>query len=239
MTRLGFSVNRSEGSGSVGRDEREERILAAAEGLIIRFGFDKTTVSEIAEAAGVSKGAIYLHFSSKEALMDGLLARAMEQYSAAWMQAVEQDPQGGTIGGMYRNVLKAIGESPLMEAMLGQDSQVLGSYLRSEDTLITRAQARSMRAEFVALMQQRGCVRSDVKAGVVAHVMDVLGYGMLGIGDIKPREEIPPLEETVEMIGAMLDRWLTPAGVDSEAGKEVLRELMREQAAFLEEEEER
>lgn len=215
--------------------EREERILEAAEELIVRYGYDKATVSEIADAAGVSKGAIYLHFASKEALFDALLARAMERYAVAWMKAVEEDPQGGTIGGMYRNVLKAIGESPLMEAMLQQNSQVLGSYLHSEDTLLKRAQTRSMRPEFVALMQAHGCVRQDVKPGVVAHVMDILGYGMMGIGELKPRSESPPLEETLEMIGAILDSWLTPEGVDSEAGKKVLRGLMQKSQELLEE----
>jgi AcrR family transcriptional regulator len=207
---------------------REERILDAAERLIVHYGYDKTTVAEIASQAGVSKGAIYLHFESKEALMEALLLRAMGQYGAAWIGAVEADPRGGTFGGMYRNVLKAVHESPLIEAMLSQDPRVLGSYMRSPDSLLRRAQMRSMRTEFIVAMQEAGCVHKRYRPEVVAHLLDMLGYGLMGVGEVKPREQIPPLGETLELIGEVLDRTFTPDGADSEAGKLVLREMMAE-----------
>ena len=53
--------------------DREQRILDAAADLIAHFGYDKTTVDDIARRAGVSKGAIYLHFKSKDDLFEGLL----------------------------------------------------------------------------------------------------------------------------------------------------------------------
>lgn len=221
MTSFVFWVTRSELS-------REDRILDAAEALIVHYGYDKTRVSEIAAEAGVSKGAIYLHFQSKQALMDGLLVRAMERYGEAWLEAVEADPRGGTIGGMYRNVLKAVKNSPLIEAMMSQDPRVLGSYLHAPDGLLRRAQMRSMRAEFIAEMQAVGCVRDDVSPAVVAHVMDMLGYGLLGAGEMKPREQIPPMEKTLELIGELLDARLTPPEAQSDAGKAVLRRVMSE-----------
>ncbi|MEM7028378.1 MAG: helix-turn-helix domain-containing protein, partial [Chloroflexota bacterium] len=36
--------------------EREERILDAASNLFVHYGYDKTTVDDIAREAGVSKG---------------------------------------------------------------------------------------------------------------------------------------------------------------------------------------
>jgi AcrR family transcriptional regulator len=58
--------------------EREKRILDAAAALFTHYGFDKTTVSDIAAEAGVSKGAIYLHFESKENLLEALLLRELQ-----------------------------------------------------------------------------------------------------------------------------------------------------------------
>jgi len=43
-----------------------DRILDATERLLGRFGFNKTTVDDIATEAGVSKRTIYLHFAGKE-----------------------------------------------------------------------------------------------------------------------------------------------------------------------------
>lgn len=80
--------------------EREQRILKAAVDLFIHYGYDKTTVSDIARAAGVSKGAIYLHFKSKDDLFEGLLIREMTTHAEKWLELIEADPKGGTIGGM-------------------------------------------------------------------------------------------------------------------------------------------
>lgn len=56
-----------------------ERILAAAEGLVIENGFAATSVDQVLRAAGTSKGAFFHHFDSK---LD--LARALtERYVAA------------------------------------------------------------------------------------------------------------------------------------------------------------
>ncbi len=58
--------------------ETRGRLLQAAEALFARSGYDGTGVSEICEAAGVSKGAFYHHFATKQdvflALLNGWLA---------------------------------------------------------------------------------------------------------------------------------------------------------------------
>jgi AcrR family transcriptional regulator len=48
---------------------KEEQLLQAAKQLFSRFGFKKTTVDEIAEAAGVSKRTLYEVFDSKEKIL--------------------------------------------------------------------------------------------------------------------------------------------------------------------------
>ncbi|GAC1395003.1 MAG: hypothetical protein NVSMB65_13760 [Chloroflexota bacterium] len=43
------------------RQRREERILDAAATLLVRWGYRKTTLDDVAREAGVGKGTIYLH----------------------------------------------------------------------------------------------------------------------------------------------------------------------------------
>ena len=58
--------------------ETKNQILGAAYQLFSQSGYDATGVAEICQAAGVSKGAFYYHFPSKQAvfleLMDNWLA---------------------------------------------------------------------------------------------------------------------------------------------------------------------
>lgn len=213
---------------------REKRILDAASELIVRFGYDKTTVREIADAAGVSKGAIYLHFDSKRALFEGLLLREFRLVSRAWLDSVEADEEAGSLGSMYRAILSAQHESELMMAIYRQDPKVLGSYLHAEDNIFERAYSQSVHVRFVEQMQAAGVIRQDVDAQVISHVMDIVDYGFVSIGELKEPEQIPSHEETIELIGQMLDRALTPAeGVDREKGRAVIRRLIDEYDEIL------
>lgn len=54
------------------RTARRDQIIAAAAGCFAKSGYHATTMADIAEAAGVSKGTPYLYFPSKEALFIAL-----------------------------------------------------------------------------------------------------------------------------------------------------------------------
>lgn len=50
------------------------RILAAARNLFVREGYHGATIKEIAEAAGVAEPTVYMHFGSKQALVEAMMA---------------------------------------------------------------------------------------------------------------------------------------------------------------------
>jgi AcrR family transcriptional regulator len=64
-----------------------ERILAAAEDVLRRYGPGKTTVVDVAQALGVSHGSVYRHFASKAALRDAVLRGWLERVTAP-LQAI-------------------------------------------------------------------------------------------------------------------------------------------------------
>ena len=58
--------------------DTREKILLTSLDLFARKGYGATSVSDIAGALGITKGALYRHFASKRAIFDAILAR-MEQ----------------------------------------------------------------------------------------------------------------------------------------------------------------
>jgi AcrR family transcriptional regulator len=54
---------------------RREHILDAAEVCFARSGFHGTSIQDICRQAGVSAGALYVYFESKEALIAGIVER--------------------------------------------------------------------------------------------------------------------------------------------------------------------
>ena len=208
-------------------DERQEQILRAAAAVMIRQGYDKTTMNDIADEAGVSRGTVYLHFKGKEELFEALLSWEWTQYSHTWLEALESDPRGGTIGGYYRAVFRAVNSRPLIASMLRRDRRVLGNYLRKPDTLFAWMESSSITIDFIQALQAAGAVRQDLDPQVTAHLLETLSYGQLTIGDFKPPDQFPPFQVVMEALANMMDRWLLPEdGGNSEAGKEVMRQIV-------------
>jgi AcrR family transcriptional regulator len=214
---------------------REQRILDAASALISHYGYDKTTVDDIAREAGVSKGAIYLHFKGKEALFEGILRREMFAYGQSWLDYIEADPQGGTIGGLYRAVLHAINSNPLMSAMIRRDRRIMGSYLRKPDHMFTALRSGSLWADTLRAMQEAGAVRQDRDPVVMAHIMDLFSFGLVSVEEFKQSEDIPPFHIVMETMADMMDELLTPEdGGNREAGRAIIQELAATSRRYFE-----
>lgn len=58
-------------------EARPDEVLDAALAVFVEKGFAATKVDDIARRAGVSKGTVYLYFASKEALLEGIVQRAV------------------------------------------------------------------------------------------------------------------------------------------------------------------
>ena len=67
---------------------RRDEILDAAQQLFARHGYDSTSVNQIIVTVGVSKGAFYHHFESKEDLVEALACRYARQTSALAEQEI-------------------------------------------------------------------------------------------------------------------------------------------------------
>ncbi|SMP80951.1 TetR family transcriptional regulator [Noviherbaspirillum suwonense] len=74
-----------------------ERILDAAEKTFHENGVSRTSLADVAERAGVTRGAIYWHFENKSDLFDAMCERMrlpMEEMAAAAKDERHEDPLG-------------------------------------------------------------------------------------------------------------------------------------------------
>jgi AcrR family transcriptional regulator len=70
---------------------RKGDILDVAQSLFAEKGYGATSIEAVIEKAGISKGAFYYYFESKEDLVDELVARMAWQISAA-LERIADDP---------------------------------------------------------------------------------------------------------------------------------------------------
>ena len=64
--------------------DTKERILLTSLQLFAQKGYAAVPVSDIAGALGITKGALYRHFESKQAIFDAILARMEQRDGEPW-----------------------------------------------------------------------------------------------------------------------------------------------------------
>lgn len=62
------------------KPETREKILDGARAAVARHGLKKLGMSDVSDAAGVSRGTLYRYFPSREELLEGLVAREQEKF---------------------------------------------------------------------------------------------------------------------------------------------------------------
>ncbi|MEK9994697.1 MAG: TetR/AcrR family transcriptional regulator [Halieaceae bacterium] len=88
-------------------EAKESSILDAAEETFARVGFDGAKVSEIARAASVAEGTVYLYYKNKQDLLAGVVGRFWTQLTLGAEAAIEPDAttreQLEQLGGYHLN----------------------------------------------------------------------------------------------------------------------------------------
>ena len=80
---MSIMPNRKPSARAAAKDATHERIVAVAARAIRRSGYDGTGVADIMKEAGLTHGAFYAHFSSREAMLAEAAGRACAESSAA------------------------------------------------------------------------------------------------------------------------------------------------------------
>lgn len=143
----------------------QRRILEAASQCFAQRGFSKTTVEDVARAAGVSKGLVYHHFRGKPELLEILL----DQTLAAWSEASNVTSHLAKTGSIRRAIeimltesLEFARQNPLMHALFQLDPHVVLGLGSSATVRRTVEQSRARLAEAI----QAGIASGEIRAGL-------------------------------------------------------------------------
>lgn len=161
-------------------DETRDRILAVSLDLFTRYGYDATAVAEICSVAGVSKGAFYHHFPSKQAAFLALVEQWLGALDAPSLTAGGADAAApehllATAGLFGRAFTDAAGRLPMYLEFWRQASRDPEVW---QATIAPYRRFHELFAGMVADGVAEGSL-AEVDPATVSHLLVALGMGLI------------------------------------------------------------
>jgi len=169
-------VNRSSPVANEVVDVRQQ-ILEAAASIFLHYGFKKTTMDDIARRVGISKGALYLHFDSKESIFleisDQIRTDLLEMLTRI---AADNLPPSEKLKRMHLESLLFVWDqhhqAPHAPEIWGETTTMFSQ--RNEEFFLS---CQRIAARVIAEGQEQGVFRNDVDPERIAWVLAMACQG--------------------------------------------------------------
>lgn len=164
---LGNSMTGSLRSGQAGGDPcgRSARVLDAMVDLVLRIGYPKISVQDVAEHAGIGKGTVYVHWNSKEDIIDDVLVREFDRVHDQFIAHLPRDRRLASLHAAYCVLYQQVMASPVLRAYNTRDARVLGTHVAppvNPDALGISLASVLARQEYLELLRVNGLIREAV-----------------------------------------------------------------------------
>ena len=187
-------------------EARGERILDAAAELVVRWGYKKTTIDDIAKQAGVAKGTIYLHWKTREELFSAMLVREELKLTEDMQQRNASDQEGATFHGMLKHVILATMKRPIWKAILLRDADVLGELAQTNYAAEATQKSIDNFRVYFDLLRSQELIRTDVTLSQAVYLVNAISAGFLVIDSLLPPEFRFSDEEAADMLADTIQR---------------------------------
>ncbi len=191
-------------SRSAGKSATREALLHAAMELFREQGLDGPSLDSICERAGKTRGAFYVHFPDR----DALLVAVMDRMGQLFLDAVLRSGEGDGLADLVLRFARAVPEGgfPLMQSDSAvRPHQLLQACARSAVVRERYRALLSLCAERLAAAirrdQERGRLRGDVDAPIAARLLVAAVIGAQTLLELDSPLDLP---ETASMLLATL-----------------------------------
>jgi AcrR family transcriptional regulator len=171
--------------------DRGERILDAAADLVLRWGYKRVTIEEVAKRARIGKGTVYLHFTSRTWLFVCVLMRESLGLVDELTAAIRRDPATLLIAEQVRLTYLEVQRRPLLRALFSRDDDVLGELAHDSDADPVRAWRGELAGDLFRLLREHGLLRTDLDLATQMYVV-----GAVQTGFYLQQPALGPPEET-------------------------------------------
>jgi AcrR family transcriptional regulator len=192
------------------REARAQRILDAASALIMRYGYRKTTIDDIAREAVVGKGTLYLHWKSRDELFAALILREKAAMAVDIQRRIGRDPEGASLRGLLKHAALALIDRPLLKAVLLRDKEAYGRLAQREQEGATSGEALAGFTTYLQVLREQGLVRTDLSLRTQGALCGSIFLGFFFAAPLLPDAFALSDEDLAELIAETGHRALEP-----------------------------
>jgi AcrR family transcriptional regulator len=166
--------------------------MAAGQGLFARRGIRATTVDQLARKAGISKGAFYHFYPSKEALFFAIVDQVEEEIQGRLVEQVMENP-GDALRLLLRFSLSARDENPLFDVAVSEEAVAVMRTMSQEEQERFLSRDIEMTATLAERLDAAG-IRMTTSPTVLAGLLRALVFVGMHRDDIGP-DMAPAVED--------------------------------------------
>lgn len=174
------------------RRERAERILQAAADLMVRYGYDRVTIDDVAAQAQIGKGTVYLHWKTKEALFGTLFLREMLGLERLLLARLRSDPYEAMPHRLYAGSMLDAYRRPIGWGLLTQDRHMMGKLSQSVLGKGVLAQGLEFRARLFRAWRKKGLLEPDTDPAAQVYAFRATYNGFLEVESHPMKESLSP-----------------------------------------------
>lgn len=192
------------------RVARADRILDAARDLLLRWGYRRVTIDEVARHAGVGKGTVYLHWRSREHMFLGVGAREAATMIDAVVDAMRDDPMEITLHRYMRRFFLEAMRRPVLRALFTRDAETLGGFLGSPAREPLDGAKLTASREYLGALGEHGLLREDLRPEDLDYWLPAIVFGFFGIEPLLPPHVGIALPDKADRLADTLRRTFGP-----------------------------
>lgn len=194
--------------GSARQQERVDLILQVAAEQLIRWGYKKVTINDIAQRAGIGTGTIYLHWKTKESLFQAVMLRETIAVWGEMLECMRRDHRELYPHRMMRSLLLIAMQRPIARAIFIGDGELLGKLAQSKLTLQTRMIHTP--DQFVAFLRDQGLMSTDMDVHTQQYALSAAITGFCLVDPLIAEEDRVSLEERVNALAHVIRHSFEP-----------------------------
>jgi AcrR family transcriptional regulator len=190
--------------------ERADRILDTAKDLLLRWGYRRIRIDEVAKRSGVGKGTVYLHWRTREQMLSAVGSRETAEMMDVVISAMRTDAAEVMPHRLMRRIFIEAMSRPVLRAIYTQDVETM-------DVLVTDRSQKAIGSanfagwsEYLEILHEHALLRPELAPADVHYPLTATVFGFFAAEPLLPEELELSLEDKADQLAGTLQRAFEP-----------------------------